>query len=296
MFPVRTSYQYNQRGDDEGTYTFYAAQNPPTGVLVDFYQKTAAKNPPKLEFLDEHGRVVRTYQGTHDVNGKQKPWVSNEVGINRFVWDWSTDGPVKWTGAAKKRYQGPDGGPLVPPGNYSARLTIGGRTFTQRFAIKADPRTQYTQAQIVRSYEFAKRGIAMYSLVDTMLNNLDTMQKSIDTATAAAKKANNTDATGKLDAIAAAKKDVFSFLTADYHNDEDSIERPGALREDIQTVQFFGGTVVTPGLEEYVNRAQTELNQGVAKYNDFVTKQLPALNDALKALNEKPVTITTVHN
>ena len=29
LFPVRVSYQYNQREDDEGTYTNYAAQNPP---------------------------------------------------------------------------------------------------------------------------------------------------------------------------------------------------------------------------------------------------------------------------
>ncbi len=94
---------------------------------------------------------------------------------------------------------------------------------------------------------------------------------------------------------AAAKKNVFSFLTADYHNDEDSIERPGELREDLQGLQFFGGTVVTPALQQYDNRVQGELREGIAKYNDFVSKQLPALNDTLKALNEKPVTISPVH-
>ncbi len=295
LFPVRVAYQYNLREDDEGTYTNYAAPNPPNGVIVNFYQKTPEKAPPKMEFLDDRGRVIRTFQGTHKVGDEQKPWVSNDTGLNRFVWDFSSEGPVKWFGAAKESYQGPNGGPSVPPGSYTARLTIGNRTFTQRFEIKADPHTIYTQQQIVRAYEYSKKAEAMLSQVDTMLNNVDTVQKSIDAARAAAKKANNNDAVSKLDAIEAAKKDLFSFLTADYHNDEDSIQREGKLREDVQGLGFFGETVVTPALEQALNRVQGELRQGVAMYNEFVTKQLPALNDVLKSLNEKPVTINPIH-
>ncbi len=295
MFPIRVAYQYNQRGDDEGTYTNYAAANPPQGSMIDYYQKTASKNAPKLEFLDDHGRVVRTYQGTHKVGGKDKPYVSNEDGLNRFVWDWTIDGPVKWTGAAKEAYQGPNGGPAVTPGNYTARLTLNGRVYSQHFVVKADPKTIYTQAQLVESYDLARRGVAMYSTVDTMLNNLDTVQKSIDAATTAAKKANNSDVQTKLDAVAAAKKSVFSYLTADYHNDEDSIERPGALREDLQFLQFVGGTVVTPAITNYLDRASAELKTGTERYNAFVTEQLPTLDAALKTLNEKPVSIGTVH-
>ncbi len=295
MFPIRTAYQYNQRGDDEGTYTNYAAENPPGGVIVNYYQKTPEKTAPKLDILDDRGRVIRTYQGTHKVGGEEKPWIPNETGLNRFVWDYTTQGPVKWTGAAKESYQGPNGGPGVPPGSYSARLTIGKHTFLQHFVVKADPHTLYTQSQLVAAYEISKRGEDLFSEVDTMLNNLDSVQKAIDSATAAAKKANNNDATTKLGAVVAAKKDLFSFLTADYHNDEDSIQRPGALREDLQGLQFFGGTVVTPALQEYYNRVQAELRQGISKYNDFVSKQMPGLNDTLKALNEKPVTISPVH-
>ncbi|MDP9024136.1 MAG: hypothetical protein M3N13_02015, partial [Candidatus Eremiobacteraeota bacterium] len=179
----------------------------------------------------------------------------------------------------------------VPPGSYTARLTADGRTFTQSFVVRADPKTQYTQAQLVRGYEFAKRGEAMYSTIDTMLNNLDTVQKSIDAATAAAKKANNTDAQAKLDAILTAKKSAFDFLTANFQNDEDSIELPGALREDVQFLQFVGGTVITPAIEYHMKRITAEYRRGVSGYNGFVKMELPALNEVLRSLNEKPVTI-----
>ncbi len=291
LFPVRASYQYNQTNNDEGTYTNYAASNPPQGVVINYYQNAVQKTPPKLEFLDGTGRVIRTYQGTHKVEDKDEPYVSNKVGINQFVWIWTIEPPVKWTGAAKKAYQGPNDGPAVVPGRYATRLTLGNTSMTQWFDVKADPLTKYTQAQLVAAFNLAKNGVALYSQIDTALNNLDTVKKAVTDAQAAAKKANNTDAQSKLDAIMKAHDGVFSFFTADYHNDEDGIERPGALREDAQTLQFFGGTVVTPALLDYAKRIEAEYADGRTRYNAFVTQQVPALNDVLKTLNLKAVTV-----
>ena len=297
LFKPRTSYQYNQRGDDEGTLTNYVANNPANGTVISFYQKSAGKNPPKLEILDSAGRVIRTYQGTHKVAEKEKPWVTNEVGINHFVWNWTIDGPVKWLGAAKERYQGANDGPAVAPGTYSARLTLdGSRPMLARFEVKADPRTIYTQAQIVRSFEFAKRGRDMFSRIDTMLNSLDTVKKQLDDASAAAKKANNTDLASKIDAIGAARKTLFTFLTADYHNDEDGIQMAGKLREDVQTIQFASGTVITPAFEDYMHRVDAELRDGISQYNEFVRTNVAALNDASKTLNLKAITVKTMED
>ncbi|HEX8806636.1 MAG TPA: hypothetical protein VF741_06785, partial [Candidatus Aquilonibacter sp.] len=291
MFPIRVSYQYNQRMDDEGTYTNYAAENPPSGAIIDYYLNAEQKTPPTLEIIDGSGKVVRTYKGTHEVDKKQEPYVPNKVGLNRFVWDWTIDGPVKWLGAAKKEYQGPDDGPTVPPGNYTARLTLGSKTFSQRFTVKPDPRTIYTEAQLVESFNFGRMGEAMYSKVNTMLNNLDTVKKSIDDGIAAAKKAGDTATQSKLEDVETARKAVFDQLTANYQNDEDSIQMPGKLREDVQSIMFFSGTVITPALRDYTHRVQTELNAATANYNAFVQQQVPALNAALKQVNVKAVTI-----
>jgi photosystem II stability/assembly factor-like uncharacterized protein len=291
LFPIRVAYQYNQTNNDEGTYTNYAASNPPLGTMIEFYQNAVQKTAPKLEILDSYSHVIRTYQGTHKVEDKDEPYVSNKVGINQFVWNWTTEPPVKWTGAAKKSYQGPNDGPAVVPGRYAARLTLGNTSMTQWFDVKADPLTKYTQAQMVAAFNLAKSGVAIYSKIDTALNNLDTVKKAITDAQAAATKANNADAQTKLAAILKAHDDVFNFFTANYQNDEDGIQLPGALREDAQQLQFFGGTVVTPALLDYAKRVDAEYGDGKTRYNAFVTQQIPALNDVLKTLNLKAVTV-----
>jgi photosystem II stability/assembly factor-like uncharacterized protein len=291
MFPIRTSYQYNQREDDEGTLTNYAASNPPSGVILDYYLNDVQKTPPMLEIIDGAGRVVRTYKGTHEVDKKQEPYVSNKVGLNRFVWDWTIDGPVKWMGAAKKAYQGPDGGPTVPPGIYTARLTLGAKVFTGRFVVKADPKTIYTQAQLVESYDFSRRGEVLFSKVDTMLNDLDAVKKGIDDGVAAAKKANDAATQSKLEAAETARKAVFDALTANFQNDEDSIQMPGKVREDLQTTMFLGGTVVTPALRDYMRRVEGELASASGAYDAFMKTQFPALNATLQSLKVKAVTI-----
>ncbi|MDQ2871845.1 MAG: hypothetical protein M3R35_01805 [Candidatus Eremiobacteraeota bacterium] len=289
LFAPRVAYQYSQHSNDEGTYTDYTGANPPTGVIVTFYQKAAAKKAPKLEFMDASGHVVRTVQGTHKVAGKDKPYITNKVGLNTYVWDFQTDGPVKWTGAAKERYQGPNEGPGVVPGKYSVRLTLDGRASSQPIAIEPDPRSQFTPAEYAQSYAFGKKWFHSYSVVDTMLNGLDSVKKQLDANADAAKKKNASGATSAIDAALKTHDALFSTLTADYHNDEDSIQRPGKLREDIQGLGYAGGGLITPAVASLGARIDVEYKAAVAQYNDYV-KSLAALDGTLKGAGLKPLT------
>ena len=296
LFKPRASYQYKRRDDDEETYTSYAAENPPRGTIVTFYQKTPQKSAPKIEILDSYGHVIRTVEGTHKVNGKDVPIVPNKVGLNRYVWDWAIDGPVKWTGAAKEEFEGPKEGPPVPPGSYAVRMTLDGHTYMQNFVVKADPRTLVTQAQMVQSYNLAKHFYDQYSLIDTMLNQLDSVKKSIDDASAVAKKNSNEQLANDLDEVAKARQTLFETITADYHNDEDSIQRPGKIREDVDFATFLGRTVDRPAVEQAARRIDAEVREVVDEYNVFVANQVPALNTALRAANVTPVSMTAVRS
>ncbi|MGH8163670.1 MAG: hypothetical protein ACREP1_04970, partial [Rhodanobacteraceae bacterium] len=213
LFAPRVSYQYSTHSNDEGTYTDYAGENPPNGVVVTFYQKTAPKTPAKMEFIDAAGHVVRTVEGSHKVHGKSEPYITNKVGLNSYAWDFQTNGPVKWTGAAKESYQGPNEGPAVVPGSYSVRLTAGGHSMMQRFVVKPDPRTQFTQAEDVRSYDFGKKYFHELSVVDTMLNTLDSVKKQLDAAAGEAKKKNATAAASAIDEALKNPDTIFSTLT-----------------------------------------------------------------------------------
>lgn len=285
----RTTYEYTLHSNDEGVYTDYTAPNPPEGAMVYFYQKTAGKTPPEIRFYDASGRLVRTVKGTHEVHHKQEPYVTNKVGINRYVWDLQVDGPVKWYGAARKRYQGPDEGPTVPPGTYSLRMTVDGRPYAERFVVKPDPRSKITQAQLVASFEFSKKYYHEFSVVDTMLNALDRAKNGLAQAGVQAAKKKDAALSARIASVQQAREALFNELTANYQNDEDSIQRPGALREDVQNVMYSGGGPLTPAIVNLGQRVDREYAAAIERYDAFVRQTLAGIEPALRAAGLKPI-------
>jgi hypothetical protein len=269
VFAPRTAYAYHTHSNDEGTYTRFAAKNPPSGAIVDFYQARAQAKAPVVEILDASGTVIRTVSGTHKEAKKDVPDVPNKDGINRYVWDLHENGPVLWMGAAKEDYRGPKEGAPVVPGTYTVRIVLAGKPLERTFEVKPDPRDSWTQADYLAGYHFSKKYLNDYSKIDTVLNNLDAMKKSLDAAAKAA-------AGAKVAQISAAQKsrdEVFALFTADYHNDEDSIGRPGALREDVP--RTYGITPPTAAALDYAARFDADYAAAFARYNAFVDSVSP---------------------
>ncbi len=284
LFKPRTAYEYHFHSNDEGAYTRFAAKNPPNGVILDFYQASAQKNVPAVEILDSSGKVVRTIKGTHKVKDKEVPNVSNKPGINRVIWDFHEDGPTQWMGAAKEDYRGPKTGPVVVPGTYTARISLSGQTLSQPFEVKPDPRDSWTQADYQAAYDFAKKYSEDYGKIDEALNNLDSVKKSL------AASASKSD--GPLSQqIATAQKQrdaVFALFTADYHNDEDSIQRPGQLREDFPRTGFGAAQPPTAETKRYASQFDAAYAAAFAKYNEFISA-LSKLSSQLQSAGMKPI-------
>jgi photosystem II stability/assembly factor-like uncharacterized protein len=287
LFQPRVSYEYSPRSD-EWTGTNFTAANPPSGVIISFYQRRAQNVPPKLEILESNGRTIKTIDGSQTIDGKEVSNIPNEPGINRYVWDFSADGPIKWKGAANPDSQGSDSGPQVPPGAYVARLILGGRTFLKGFQVKADPQTVETQAQFEESFALSEHCTAQYSVVDTMLNNLDAITKAFNDASSGATKAGNTALLAQIAIAVADENQTRQFLSADYKGPEDFVQRPGALREDLQYYLTGSPTIVTPALRELEKDVDGHFRRGVARYNDFVAG-LPAIDAALRKANLAPL-------
>jgi hypothetical protein len=70
---------------------------------------------------------------------------------------------------------------------------------------------------------------------------------------------------------------VFNELTANYQNDEDSIQRPGALREDIQGLGFQSGSIISPPLVEFAKRIEANYRKAVSDYNAYVESVRPLI-------------------
>jgi hypothetical protein len=277
LFAPRTSYEYNLTNNCEGLYTRYAANNPPYGVPITYYQATAQKNAPVVTIVDAAGHTVRALTGT------------NNAGLNRIVWNFTEAPPVKWTGAANPAFSGPDDGATVVPGRYAARVELDGHVYEQRFTVKPDPKSTETLAQMRRSYQVFAKLDRRYSQVDTMLDHLDTIGKAIAGERAAPGSAAQA-------ALARASREcsaVMAKLTANYTNGEDSVSRPGSLRENLDgaltSLQSFPVQgIVTPAASDFYARIDAEYERARKAYNDYVAG-LAQVDATLRASGVAPL-------
>jgi photosystem II stability/assembly factor-like uncharacterized protein len=287
LFVPRTGYEWTLHQNEEEIYTNYAADNPPYGVTITFYQALPQKSAPKLEILDARGRVIRSISGTHDVGGKQEPYIPNKTGLNRYTWDFNVNGPIKWNGG-NEFSKGPDTGPGVVPGDYSARMTLAGHTYVQQFKVEPDLRSLFTQAEYQRSYDEAMRQMARLSQVDEILNGLDDLKKSLDAASDAAKKANNAAVTGKLQDASNARQVLFDSFAVNVRGE--GTEDEARLHEDMLGAFQIAQGLITPPAADFLSRIDAEYRAGVTRYNAFVTTVLPGVTAALKQAGMKPLT------
>ena len=290
LFKPRTAYEYTYHANDEGTYADFTGQNPPAGAVIDFYQRAPQSKAPEMEILDARGRAI-VHIAPQKKPAKPQPYneyrgpgagpgVSNEAGINRVVWTFHEDAPPLCHSCAKE-FQGARVGPEVVPGKYGARITLGGRTYTQWFEVKPDPENRYTQAQMQAAYDFAKKYDAVSGKIDAVLDDLTAQGKSL--AQARSKAAGNAALLAKVDAAMKARDALFHAFTANYQNGEDSIQWPGELREDIPRGGFGAPTPPTPALLQYAARFDREYAAAMAKYNAYVRGTLAPLSAQLKA-------------
>ena len=124
---------------------------PTTGVLIDYYLPKEFKSEVQLEILNANKQSVASILSDSTKIKSSKEEVENmglsmtfsyfdakletKKGINRFQWDMRQKGA--WSDKESRRYKN---GPIVPPGSYIAKLTVGEKTFEQPFKILVDPR------------------------------------------------------------------------------------------------------------------------------------------------------------
>ena len=153
-----------QQGGDNGTPLQKdepQASNPPNGAVIDYYLKSAATGPVTLEILDAAGAVLYTFNaetgaegpmggrgfggggrgrggGIPNVSALWRPTpepFSTGAGMHRVIWN-----PISIPPNAGGRGFGRGSAPTPLTGTFTARLSVGGKTYTQSFTVKPDPR------------------------------------------------------------------------------------------------------------------------------------------------------------
>ncbi len=152
-----------------------AGQNPPSGAILDYYLKADAHEPVVLEITDHAGDLVRRFFSsdkpevinpdsinvpTYWIRPAQLP--SASAGMHRFVWDLHYDTPAVTDrdfpiSAIVHDTPMEPLGPLALPGQYSVKLTVAGKSYTQPLTIRMDPRVSASAADWAQQFELAKR-------------------------------------------------------------------------------------------------------------------------------------------
>ena len=129
-------------GDDTFVELLTAGANAPTGVLVHYLLRGQPADDLALSFWTADGQLIRRFAVGDDTKELPREMrLRATPGLHRFVWDMRYPDATKLEGTALSLYWGGSTiGPAVAPGEYEARLEVGGRTQSQRFEVRKDPR------------------------------------------------------------------------------------------------------------------------------------------------------------
>ena len=167
-----------------------SGQNPPPGVLIDYYLATGdARGPLTLDIVDSNGNTVRHLTSEKPQQAEQPPEWPDEVhltttlptaaGMNRFVWNLRYDDPVQIPGAF---YAGlPPRGPIVLPGNYTLKLQYNGETHTAPLTIRADPRVKQSLAGLQQKFALSMEVYHDQDALHRAVNDIRTFKGEVET-------------------------------------------------------------------------------------------------------------------
>jgi hypothetical protein len=238
-----------------------AGENPPAGAVVDYFLPADVSGPVQLEVVDTTGRVVRSYSSDDPVRDphpaldpasydricQKRPaapdcgvplyWpapplrLSPRAGMHRFEWDMRYEpvggdslqdaGDVNDVGAVPHRSVHSARAPWAPPGRYTLRLRVSGRTLTQPLLVRLDPRVKTPAAGLAQlaaltreMYDLAEAAHAAYVPADTATRTFERASNVALTAALAMQDADLAPTAAQVAACARARALVNGLLAA----------------------------------------------------------------------------------
>jgi hypothetical protein len=272
-------------------------ENPPAGALFYYFLKEDPKEPAKLEFLDEQGKVIRTYTSEEKKNddaaqeGERDETIDHipaKAGLNRFAWDLRYELPKKIPMAIYD--SGEPSGPLAMPGKYQVRLTVEGKSQTAPFEIKVDPRVSASAEDIRKQFELE---VKLRDREDEMNKAILGIRDLRAQLLAMEKRLGSDDSTKPLVAISADLRKKTGaieeeLIQVNSKSSEDEANYPTKLNSKLGYLQnVIDSADAAPTAAEAGVFADLDqrLEAQLAKWREVLGKDVPALNDAMRKNN-----------
>jgi hypothetical protein len=149
-----------------------AGENPPSGAILYYYLKSAAKGEVVLEVLDNKHNLLRRFSSNDPPSGpkpnsyafpsywfKPSEKLMTTPGVHRFVWDLRYPSPTvpfpEYSMATAYGQNTPTEplGPQVLPGTYYVRLSVDGKQWIQRLFVSMDPRVKVSAEDLQKQFD-----------------------------------------------------------------------------------------------------------------------------------------------
>jgi len=178
------------------------ALNPPNGAIIYYWLGSKPSGKVTLDVLDSNGATVRHYSSDPitPVREAARPphpnfWVAVEqplptdAGMHRVNWDLRYDAPPALThsfeiNANPGQTPASPEGALVPPGVYTVRLTVDGKTHAEKVVVTSDPRSPATLAALRAEDALIRKLNASERLAWDAFQQVDTMRAQLRTMAA----------------------------------------------------------------------------------------------------------------
>jgi len=287
------------------------AANPPDGAIIYYWLASKPAGEITIDVLDASGALVRHLSSVAAPPVKEAAtapmapyWIAPperlpaERGTNRTNWDLRFDAPPALIhdfeiNANPGRTPPSPEAPLAPPGTYTLKLTVDGKTYTRTLVVANDPRSRASAKDVAAQSEFQRRIVAAMGVARDAFLQAQAMSAALDST----RIADSTSAAAK--SLAAFRARVES-LEGDpdeersYFNAEPDPPPPDfhGLNEWLAQAlitQSYGDYVPTEPMRAGYAAACGALAAGAAKWQQLNATDLPALNAQLQAAGARPI-------
>ena len=245
----------------------------------------------KLEAKSEGPGETSGGGGAEEEEGPRRapppPRVPNKAGLNSFVWNMRY--PDASTFANLIMWAGGTQGPVAPPGTYTVRLTTGGVTESRTFALKKDPRSPATNADLAAQFallmKIRDRVSAANDAVKTIRNvraQIADREKQLGTKGGAELERFRTVSSQLASRLGAVEQEVYQVKN---QSSQDPLNYPIKLNNRISALAgVVGGTDARPTDQSYAvfTLLSAELDKQLAAMKGTMTELLPQANAVLK--------------
>ncbi len=259
----------------------FVGSNPPDGAVINYYQRTRHLfGKMKLEILDATGRVL------DELPASKRP------GLNRVTWSMREKAP-RVPPAAQLAYAGTRG-PRVLPGEYTVRMTKAGNVSETKLTVGLDRRAKFDSADRKLQYEAAMQVHALFGQESALMDRILFVRAEV------AKRAG-----------ALPQGDELRKTIADFGEKVDGVRKKivatteggaitGEERIREHTDQLYGALLSYEGRPSdyqvaYIDTLKKELDDVAKDFDQLLTKDLPAVNDSLKAKGQPAIPSPPAH-